>query len=185
MKSEINKEFGLKDGRKLLIREAKESDAESLLECTKDVFTDDRYFLTTSAEAQDWMTVEKSSEQIGRYLDNSDNLMLIALMDGVVIGQINIDNYQKQRLKHVGSFGISIRPEYRGLGAGSKLIKTAIEWARNHETVEKLALSVHATNEVGISLYEKMGFVEEGRKVKELKLGDGRYVDSVMMYLHV
>ena len=33
-----------------------------------------------------------------------------------------------------------------------------------------------------IALYRKNGFVEEGRRIQEVKMADGRYVDDILMY---
>jgi len=59
-----------------------------------------------------------------------------------------------------------------------------IEWAEA-SSVEKVCLSVFATNARAIALYQKFGFVEEGRRPNEVKLGPGEYVDDVLMYRFV
>lgn len=46
-------------------------------------------------------------------------------------------------------------------------------------------LGVFSTNHRAISLYKKMGFLEEGRKIFEFKLNDGEYIDDVIMYKFV
>ena len=51
--------------------------------------------------------------------------------------------------------------------------------------LEKIYLKVHATNGRAISLYQKLGFREEGRLVRDLKLGPNEYVDTVVMSLFV
>jgi ribosomal protein S18 acetylase RimI-like enzyme len=37
-------------------------------------------------------------------------------------------------------------------------------------------------NDAAIALYRKHGFAEEGRRVREIKLGPGRYTDDLVMY---
>ncbi len=44
-----------------------------------------------------------------------------------------------------------------------------------------LQLEVFATNTRAISLYQALGFQEEGRFVKQIKLGPGMYVDTIRM----
>jgi ribosomal protein S18 acetylase RimI-like enzyme len=45
-----------------------------------------------------------------------------------------------------------------------------------------VSLGVFSTNQRAISLYKKMGFVEEGRKIKEFKMSEREYVDDIIMY---
>ena len=55
-------------------------------------------------------------------------------------------------------------------------------WAEAHPVIEKLCLAVFATNEPAIGLYRKLGFVEEGRRPREVKLAPNQYVDDICMY---
>lgn len=59
-----------------------------------------------------------------------------------------------------------------------------IDWANNHGVIEKIILQVFTTNLKAISLYNSLGFKEEGRFVKAVKQKNGGYVDVVQMYLH-
>lgn len=47
--------------------------------------------------------------------------------------------------------------------------------------LEKLCLQVFATNSRAIALYTSLGFVEEGRQVRDIKLETGDYIDVLMM----
>lgn len=49
--------------------------------------------------------------------------------------------------------------------------------------LEKLNLLVLASNDRAISFYKKFGFVEEGRKIREVKIRDGHYDDNILMSL--
>lgn len=57
-----------------------------------------------------------------------------------------------------------------------------IEWASAHPVIEKIGLGVFSNNAGAINLYKKLGFVEEGRRVREIKIGTDDYVDSILMY---
>ena len=61
------------------------------------------------------------------------------------------------------------------------MLETLLEWAEASPLIEKVGLSVFATNADAIRLYRWLGFVEEGRRAKEIKLGPNRYVDEVLM----
>ena len=75
-----------------------------------------------------------------------------------------------------------MRSEFRGEGIGSALLQFLIDWGESNPTIDKLALSVFVTNTRAIALYRRFGFVEEGRRIKEVKLGSSEYVDDILMY---
>lgn len=76
---------------------------------------------------------------------------------------------------------MGVAREYRGRGIGRKLIAATLAAARD-TGLEKIELSVYASNDVAITLYRSLGFLEEGRKVIG-RLVDGRYDDVVLMAL--
>lgn len=49
--------------------------------------------------------------------------------------------------------------------------------------VEKIGLAVSADNEGAIRLYKRLGFAEEGRRPREMKLGPGQYMDDILRWL--
>ena len=75
-----------------------------------------------------------------------------------------------------------IEKDFRNIGIGKLLIKGILNWAELNPFIEKVSLGVFSTNERAIVLYKNMGFIEEGRKIKEFKMGNGEYVDDVLMY---
>jgi RimJ/RimL family protein N-acetyltransferase len=78
--------------------------------------------------------------------------------------------------------GMYVLKEWRGRGVGSALIEAAIEWSRA-EGLHKLSLSVFPHNEAAIALYRKFGFVEEGRRVKQMRRQSGELWDLIDMGL--
>lgn len=108
--------------------------------------------------------------------------MLVSRCDGRVVSFSNIWIGQRLRNRHVAQMGISILPEFRGMGLGTAVLQTMIDWAAAHPVIEKLALGVWAKNTPAIALYRKMGFIEEGRKIREVKYADGSYDDCICMY---
>jgi RimJ/RimL family protein N-acetyltransferase len=138
--------------------------------------------MTTAEEAKEWQTIEKEQEHIQNYYDDENKLMVITEIDGQVVSMSNIECGRRQRCRHVGQVGISILAQYRRLGLGTSIMQAMINWAVAHPVIEKLALGVWATNEPAFRLYQKMGFVEEGRKVREVKYACGYYDDCILMY---
>ncbi|MNY39328.1 Spermidine N(1)-acetyltransferase [compost metagenome] len=72
--------------------------------------------------------------------------------------------------------------EWQSVGLGTALLEAAIDWARTASELEILFLQVYAENEAGLSLYRKMGFVENGRIPNFFKQ-NGRYHDEITMHL--
>ena len=175
----------LKNGKTVCIRTPVATDTLCAIDYLKAVFASDRYFMTTAEEAKEWQTIEKEQAIIQKNYDDANTLMVVTAVDGRIISMSNIECGQRSRNRHVGQMGISILPEYRNNGLGTAIMQTMIDWATEHPVIEKLALGVWAKNTPAIALYEKMGFIEEGRKVKEVKYADGTYDDCILMYRFV
>ena len=74
--------------------------------------------------------------------------------------------------------------EYWGLGIGSLMLDTLIEWARETGIIRKINLRVRTDNRRAVRLYEGRGFVGEGKVSKEILLG-GQYFDHYWMDLEL
>ena len=61
------------------------------------------------------------------------------------------------------------------------LVQSLIGWTKENPIIEKLCLMVFATNGPAIRLYRKMGFLEEGRRSRHVKIADGEYVEVILM----
>ena len=104
---------------------------------------------------------------------------IVAVADGEVIGSIHVAPSRHG----YGEIGMAIAREWRGRGVGSALMAAAIEWARARGDLHKLSLGVFAHNSAGIALYEKFGFVVEGRRVKHYRRQSGELWDGIEMGL--
>jgi len=102
----------------------------------------------------------------------------VAVAGTEVIGSIHLD---ATRLGFA-EIGMAVAREWRGRGVGSALMAVGIEWARERG-LHKLCLSVFPHNDAGIALYKKFGFVEEGRRVKQIRRQSGELWDTVEMGL--
>jgi ribosomal protein S18 acetylase RimI-like enzyme len=60
----------------------------------------------------------------------------------------------------IPSFGVAVRPAFRGAGLGRRLLRFAIAYARERGTA-KVMLKVHLDNPSARHLYESEGFVFE------------------------
>lgn len=166
--------------QKIKIRVASEEDAQALLEIQKEVLAEETYLITTIDEFQ--RTIDEQRQWIQAKLANERETIFIAQYQEEIVGWLVFQSPQRKRLAHTGTFGIMILNKYRGLGIGKLLIENLLKWAEQNPHIDKIGLGVFSTNERAIALYKKMGFVEEGRKINEIKLHNNEYIDDVLMY---
>lgn len=105
--------------------------------------------------------------------------------DGVVVGHAFVEPHRLAVTSHVVFLTIVIHEGQTGRGLGRRLMEHLVEWAKANPKVEKFELQVRATNARAIRLYQRLGFVEEGRKTRRLKYGPGDYRDDIYMALWV
>jgi RimJ/RimL family protein N-acetyltransferase len=172
------------DNIEYIIRNVKLEDAEVLLDIGRSVISEGKYFIAVSEEVEK-TPLQEEKERIQRILDDIKETLIVAEVNGVVVGSIEFRSQTRKRLSHTGSVSMSISKNYRGMGIGKALLKALLDWAEENPLIEKVSLGVFSTNQRAISLYKQMGFLEEGRLIKEYKLNHGEYVDDVLMYKFV
>jgi RimJ/RimL family protein N-acetyltransferase len=106
---------------------------------------------------------------------------IVAVAGGRVVGSVGISRDEHPVTRHVATLGMFVADGWRGLGVGTALLREAIRWARS-VGVEKLELTVYPGNAAARALYERFGFVREGRLVRHSKKSYG-YEDEVLMGL--
>jgi putative acetyltransferase len=104
---------------------------------------------------------------------------LVAEIDGRVVATGGLHLFGGRR-SHVGSFGMSVDERYWNLGVGAALMDAIVDLADNWYNLVRLQLEVWVDNHAGIHLYEKYGFVVEGRH-RAYGFRDGAYVDAFSM----
>jgi len=111
--------------------------------------------------------------KLGRYV--------VAEKDGNIVGHALLDPMPLEAISHVFRLTIVVHPGFQSLGIGEALMRDLMDWALQTPRVGKIELLVRATNERAIRLYLKLGFVEEGRFRKRVRLPDGELVDDIAM----
>jgi len=172
-----------RSGQQFTIRSAQPSDAEAMLEYIRSVAEETEFFVIQPDEFPP--TVEAEQAWIREHVDHPGKLLLVAEVNGSIIGNVTFAAGVFRRTRHRGNLGISVARRWRGRGFGTALLDSLLEWATENPDIEKLCLDVFAENLRAIGLYQKLGFVEEGRRIKDIKRGVDDYVDTVMMYKFV
>ena len=171
--------FNLKNSKSVTIRTPIEADAEQILIVSKAVIGEEIFQLTSSEEFN--LTVADEVKWINSHIEKTNAIILVAEVDDQVIGLLDFSSGHRKRIAHTGEFGMSVLKEYRGLGVGTALLTSLIDWARKHDKIEKINLMVHSTNTAAIAAYKKMGFAVEGIRQRDLKYSASEYVDTVLM----
>lgn len=168
-----------KKGREILIRPACPEDAEGILNSLVSV-AQERSFILTEKVGR---TVEEERKFIAE-LDHQHNLFLVAIHQGQVIGGLGAmqaGGGKHPKLQHVLEIGLHLIKDFREAGIGSQLLAYAIKWAQE-QGFGKLNAQIFTTNRRSINLFAKMGFVEEGRRHRQYRIG-AEYIDEVLMGL--
>lgn len=98
-----------------------------------------------------------------------------------IVGHACLTPMGLQAIAHVFRLNIVVHPGFTQRGIGTALLSDLLQWAEADPRVHKVELLVRSTNQPAIGLYQKQGFVEEGRFQKRLRLLDGTFVDDIAM----
>jgi RimJ/RimL family protein N-acetyltransferase len=96
-----------------------------------------------------------------------------------VVGWCDIARNSLPGFTHCGRLGMGLLPEVRGHGVGARLVRAAVDAARERG-IERIELEVFASNTRALQLYERLGFEREGVKRQARKL-DGAVEDNILM----
>lgn len=172
-----------KQGRKVILRNACEDDADDLIKYLKKTAKETPYLLREEDEIN--LTVEDEKGFINMILEMDNALMLVAYLDGKHVGNCSFSPIAPfKRLAHRCDMAIALYQEYCGSGIGSIMLETALRYAKE-VGYEQAELEVVSNNTKAIKLYEKYGFKKYGTKPNNMKYSNGSYasVDWMMVKL--
>lgn len=110
----------------------------------------------------------------------TDDLHLVAVIGGQVVGSASLHRAPQARRAHAGSIGLAVHEAHVGRGVGTALMSALVEQADRWLNLKRLELDVFADNARAIALYERFGFEREGLH-RAQAFRDGAFVDSVSM----
>ena len=171
-----------KDGRALLIREARGRDARAVLEYL-DLISQETDFLSFGP-GEFRLTQKEEFAYLEKCRGVENYLYLLALIEGTVIGTLSFEAGRRPRIQHAGEFGISVLRKYWGIGVASSLIDSLLEWSIDGNIIRKINLRVRADNHRAITLYKQKGFVVEGILKNEICVNETFY-DNLWMGLEI
>jgi ribosomal protein S18 acetylase RimI-like enzyme len=173
-----------KKGRTVELRFVRWEDLDQMTEYINELSKEDT-FITFSGET---ILKEGEAKYLADVLTQMEfgNKVVIAAFEGdrqVGISDVTRVVSSRERKKHLGVLGLSIRKDFRGEGLGHELMKTVIEQAKTYmDGLRIIYLEVYGKNDIAQSLYKKLGFIECGRMPGGLQYR-GEYIDDITMYL--
>lgn len=176
------KEIKLKNGKTAILRSPIKEDAQAMIDYLNIIGGESDFI--TFGKNEFSMSVEAEQDYIERInsMDNSKNILII--IEDEIVGIASITSVQKERMKHNGTLGISIRKKYWGIGLGSEIMAYLIDWAKSNKITKKINLLVREDNIRGVKLYEKFGFEKEGLLKKDICV-NGVYYNTIAMGLYI
>lgn len=166
----------------VVIREAVPKDAEGILAHLSSTALETGYM--TMGEEGPGITVEEEQEQLAKLYESDNNVLLVALIDGKIVGTASIHGSSSPKLKHIGEVGIVIAKEYWGFGLGTTMMEELIYWANEQSKLKRLELTVQARNKTARHLYEKLGFQLEAIMPRGVR-DNGEYLDVCLMSMMI
>jgi RimJ/RimL family protein N-acetyltransferase len=174
--------YELKNGRVLLIREVAVEDACAVLDYVHEISGESDFLSFGRGEFE--LTEPEEQDFIRKCLASDNQLFILGSIDDTIVAILSFSAGRRPRIRHSGEFSMSVRKQYWGLGIGSLMLDTLIDWARHTQIVKKINLRVRTDNQRAILLYERKGFAKEGTIRKEILL-DGKYFDHHWMGLEL
>lgn len=182
MDARDREQIRLKNGLLLILRDAEPDDAERLLGYVEQIASESDN--VTMGPGEFGMSVEDERVYLKQVAEIPTSLYLIAEIEGEIVGMLSFSAGRRPRVRHVGEFGTSVLRTYWNLGIGYHMLNYLIDWAKGTDIIRKINLRVRIDNLPAIHLYEKHGFVHEGRVTRELYI-HGQFVDVFAMGLEL
>lgn len=104
-----------------------------------------------------------------------------------LVGSVGLERDTRHKTRHVGRLiGLMVLPAHTGHGIGSGLVAACVAAAREAQGLQMVVLSVTASSESVLRLYERAGFRRYGLLPRVVRVVDARgehYFDRAQMLL--
>lgn len=137
-----------------------------------------------SASLEEYQSL--SLEDVKRRLwSDNDDFVAGAFQDGRLIGMAGFRREKGPKSRHKARvWGVYVTPEARGTGIGYRMMQALLERGKTIKGIDRVLLSVAATQEPAIRLYRSLGFESFGREPGALRVGE-RDIDEEYMVLRL
>jgi len=106
-----------------------------------------------------------------------------------LVGSVGLERETRAKTRHISALiGMMVLPAYTRRGIGRALVAACVDEARRAKALELIVLSVTASSERVVRLYERAGFERYGLLPRAVKLVDARgtrYFDKAQMLMRL
>jgi len=111
--------------------------------------------------------------------------LLVEPVRGWVVGHLELRGGRFSAEMHRAILGMGIERHYVRKGHGQQLMEAAIGWAKRTGKVAWIDLGVFEHNLPARTLYQRMGFVENGKRKDAFRIDAGVQVTDISMSLRI
>lgn len=160
------------------IRTATSEDAAALAALQKAIYDEGRWFVGDGPPSAESMTrrLRSLEPKMSLYLVVTNSA---ADAEGEVAAWLELNRLASTKMQHVAVLTLAVAAASRRQGVAQTLLSEAERWALRVGVV-KISLNVRANNEAAVNLYERSGFVLEGRERAHIRLREG-FEDNLIM----
>ena len=173
------KQIMLFDGQLVTVRPMEEKDEKALLDFFRRLPEEDRFYLKDDVTSPD---------VIGHWAKNINffrTFPLLAIVDGRVVSDATLHQKRPGGRRHMGEIRISVDPDYRNQGMGTKMVKELIEVAYLRRLELVTMELVEGTEAQAIGMAERLGFERRAVLTGQVKDQQGKSQDLVLLELSV
>jgi ribosomal protein S18 acetylase RimI-like enzyme len=125
---------------------------------------------------------DRTIEQVqGHLVGSSETLFIGGFQECELLGVVGVGREQRAKQRHMAFIrSMYVAPHARGQGFGRRLLSAALVQVSSWHGIERVKLSVTASNQPAVHLYQSAGFVEVGLVPRALRLGND-YFDELIM----
>lgn len=176
--------YTARNNQQIELRTPTTDEAQTTLDAMIEISESSPYILSTP-ESFKQRTTESQTKWIQDSISSQTSIIIAAYFNGKIIGFCNGQSYKDIKRSHRATLGVSLHPQYRGLGLGRKMMEILIENMKKFSEVKIIELDVMVNNRMALKLYESLGFKKAGIFPKAFILPSGEISDNLKMYLEV
>ena len=134
---------------------------------------------SSSVEQHKTLTLDDIRRRLGSGV--RDSFVVGAFIEDRLVGMSGFVREAGPKVEHKGRiWGVYVAPEQRKQGVARKMFEVILERARTIQGLERILISVAATQTAAKQFYRTLGFELFGVEPQALKIG-GRYIDEEYM----
>jgi RimJ/RimL family protein N-acetyltransferase len=164
----------------IIIRKAKPGDEKGIAELAREGLRRKNFLYTGNNQPFSKERIERMKKALSSRNPDSYSFVAIDSSNNQLAGSVIFSFKKKGRLEHRVDLGWAVHPDYQGRGIGSRLLRTALSYAKERG-FKRAEAEVAIENVASVKLAKTLGFRIEGIKKKALLTDDGRYIDTYVL----